>query len=560
MRARGAKGIERERIARVLVWAPSWVGDAVLCGPAIAAIRRNLSHARLTVIARPWVEDLFRGRPDVDDLLIHQDPGRHQGAFGHLRLARDLRPLRFDAAILLRNAFGTALAAGLARIPHRIGYATDGRRLLLTHPLSVGPEAGGRHQVEYYLGIIRGLGWEVGRPDLQVPVGPADEDAAEALLGSAGIGAGEPVVALNPGAIYGWAKRWPTERFAALADRLADRFGVRIVVVGSARELAIATDLVQRMGSPAANLAGRTGLRTLSALLRRCRVLVTNDTGAMHLATAVGCPVVAIFGPTDPVATGPWGDGHRILRHPVPCSPCHLRACPIGHPCMLGITPEMVAESVAPYLRQGGGRRPLAPAVFLDRDGTINVERGFIKDPADVALIPGSAEAIRRIRAAGFKVVVVSNQAGVARGLLTEGDVAAVNRRLEDLLRAEGIVLDALYVCPHHPEFGEPPYRQACDCRKPRGGMVARAAAEHAIDLRASFVVGDHGSDVALGLGLGMRSALVLTGHGQEEWAKLRAATGADGPRPDHVAPDLRAATEWILIAAARPAGGVGGM
>lgn len=182
-------------------------------------------------------------------------------------------------------------------------------------------------------------------------------------------------------------------------------------------------------------------------------------------------------------------------------------------------------------------------AVFLDRDGTINVEVGYLSDPDELELIPGAAEAVARLNDAGFIVVVVTNQSGVARGYFTEEDVAAVNRRMVDVLRPEGARIDEIYYCPHHPEFGSDEYRKDCECRKPNTGMVERAVEDLDIDVSRSYVVGDHVGDVLLGINAGARSIHVLSGHGTGEREKL-IERGIDSV---HHARDLADAVEYIL-------------
>lgn len=182
-------------------------------------------------------------------------------------------------------------------------------------------------------------------------------------------------------------------------------------------------------------------------------------------------------------------------------------------------------------------------AVFLDRDGTINVEVGYLSDPDELELIPGAAEAVARLNDAGYIVVVITNQSGVARGYFTEEDVAAVNRRMVDVLRPEGARIDGIYYCPHHPEFGSDEYRKDCECRKPNTGMVQRAVEDLDIDVSRSYVVGDHVGDVLLGINAGARSIHVLSGHGTGEREKLIER----GIGSVHLACDLADAVEYIL-------------
>jgi D-glycero-D-manno-heptose 1,7-bisphosphate phosphatase len=179
------------------------------------------------------------------------------------------------------------------------------------------------------------------------------------------------------------------------------------------------------------------------------------------------------------------------------------------------------------------------PAVFLDRDGTINEDPGYLSDPSEIHLLPGVGEGLRLLQEKDFRLVVVSNQSGVARGMLTEATLERIQRRLETLLMAEGVALTGTYYCLHHPE-GTPPYRQVCHCRKPNGGLVQRAVQEHNIDLSRSYVVGDKLIDIELARQMGIPAILVLTGQG-----RLKEASGP--MQPDYIAPDLTAAARWIL-------------
>ncbi len=188
----------------------------------------------------------------------------------------------------------------------------------------------------------------------------------------------------------------------------------------------------------------------------------------------------------------------------------------------------------------------LSPAAFLDRDGTIIEEVGYLADPDRVWFIPGSIEALRRLRDAGYRLVMITNQAGVARGLLTESDVHRVNARVRELLRGAGIELDGVYYCPHHPEVGPAEYRQTCLCRKPGPGMAAGAAQELGLDLSRSVIFGDHITDAGVARHFpGMRSVLLLTGHGAGQAAKVEAG---EAPPPDHIAADLKSGVDWLLM------------
>jgi D-glycero-D-manno-heptose 1,7-bisphosphate phosphatase len=186
------------------------------------------------------------------------------------------------------------------------------------------------------------------------------------------------------------------------------------------------------------------------------------------------------------------------------------------------------------------------PAVFIDRDGTLTDEVGYVNHPSRLRLLPRSAEAIRRLNRSGVPAIMVTNQSGVARGYFSEEVLAAVNAALVAQLKADGAYLDALYVCAHHPTEGVPPFRADCECRKPKPGLLLRAAADLGLDLRASWMIGDKPSDIAVGHRVGARTVLVLTGYGLGEWEYRR---GTFPVEPDHVVPDLLDAVELIVAA-----------
>jgi heptosyltransferase-2 len=298
------------------------------------------------------------------------------------------------------------------------------------------------------------------------------------------------------------------------------------------------------------------------AATKRCTLLVTNDTGPMHIAAAFGVPVVAIFGPTDWRTTSPFGVTHALVRHPVECAPCLLRDCPIDHRCMAGVTVQdvyaaahkllTVPESIAEQGRGSHVRSGPSPhgilegyTVFLDRDGTLNEDPGYLRSSADVKLLSGVGPALARLKSAGARLVVVTNQSGVGRGFLTLKDLEAIHARLEGLLEQHEAALDAIYFCPHHPD-------DRCRCRKPARGMVDRAASELQLDLRRSYLIGDHVSDMQLAKSVGAKPVLVTTGKVDAPAVeKLRAAQAL----PDKVVSSMPEAVEWILNdAAARAA------
>jgi heptosyltransferase-2 len=267
------------------------------------------------------------------------------GYFSHgveiIKTARLLRKMKFDLAIIFQNAFEAALLSYLGGVRFRIGYNTDGRGFLLSHSVIRDEEVLRVHQVEYYLSLLKAMGWEAESRDPRVFVAEKDKGAIQSLLLSKGIGH-DFLLGLSPGAVFGPAKRWPAERFAAIGDWAVDRWGAKIVVMGSQGELDICGAVSHYMKHDSVNLCGRTTLGEAMALIERCQFFVTNDSGLMHIGAALNVPMVALFGSTDPVATGPRSERARIVQKPVDCAPCLKPECPTDYRCMLGIEAEDV--------------------------------------------------------------------------------------------------------------------------------------------------------------------------------------------------------------------------
>lgn len=349
--------------AKILVRVPNWVGDAVLCLPALETLREKFPAAELIVLARPNVADLYRGRPGVEHVLVFDHRGRHRGLAGWLRLAGELRRERFDLAVLFQNAFQAALIAFWARIPRRLGYARDARGPLLTEAISVPRQQEiPPHETYYYLELLRRAGWLAALPVVErIPLTPAPavvermrtrlrEDGLEN-----GAGSGQLQVVLAPGASYGSAKCWLPERYAELADRLVETYDAAVLLCGTAAEASLRQAIADRMQAQPISLVGATTLEEFLAVLSFSDLFIGNDSGAMHLAAGLGLPQVVLFGPTDEAGTGPLNPRARLVKHAVSCSPCFLRHCPVDHRCMTRIGVDDVWPAVQAAL---AGRGP----------------------------------------------------------------------------------------------------------------------------------------------------------------------------------------------------------
>jgi ADP-heptose:LPS heptosyltransferase len=340
--------------------------------PALQRLRERFPQAHITLLTHEKLGALWQHHPSLD-AVIPFSPGE-----GPWSVAGRLRALDFQAALVLPNSLRSALEVWLARIPRRIGRARPGCNWLLTHSVSPRPghsrmsrrsvaevnrlirtnagnassaarrpAASNAHQVHDYLHLAAALGAspEALPPRLEIP--PAEvHEAREALV------PGHPLVVLglNPGAEYGPAKRWPAQSFAAVARDISGKLGNCLwLAFGTAGDWELCDQIAREAEGRVLNLAGKTSLRQLMALLKLCRVLLTNDTGPMHVAAALGTPVVVPFGSTSPELTGPGlpGDSrHRLLQSNAPCSPCFRRECPIDFRCMAGITVEQVVKAV----------------------------------------------------------------------------------------------------------------------------------------------------------------------------------------------------------------------
>ncbi|MBK7421288.1 MAG: lipopolysaccharide heptosyltransferase II [Nitrospira sp.] len=558
--------MRKEGIRRIVIRGPNWLGDAVMCEPALSQVRTLFPQAEITLLVKPGIADLLAQHPEVNRTLVYDDRGRHAGLVGKWTLAAVLRRHRFDLAILFQNAFEAALISFLAGIPRRFGYATDGRTLLLTDPVTVPPRTAQRHQVEYYWDLLKPLGGHGPAPAPRLFVTPDESALIAGRLADAGIGPSDPVIGVNPGSTYGHAKRWLPDRYAEVVNRavtdVQGRSGARVgvAILGAKGEEPLGKAIADQIKTRTVVCSGQTTVRELMALVKRCQLFLTNDTGPMHVAAAFKVPLVAVFGPTDWQTTSPFGVDAQLVRQPVSCAPCLLRECPIDHRCMTGVTVEQVYDAVVQHLPLVAPPPAVDPApptpgltstslagvtVFLDRDGTLNVDTGYVKSPDDFTVLPGVGAALARLKQAGARLVVVTNQSGLGRGYFSSRDLEAIHSKLRLVLAEDGVTLDGLYFCPHHPD-------DHCNCRKPARGMIDRAHAELKVDLSRAYVIGDSIRDVELAKQVGARSLLVMTGpSGAEALADLMAR---DLP-PDYVAEELSQAVDWIVAHAThRPA------
>jgi len=325
----------------ILLRAVNRIGDGVFSMPAIRALRDEYPQSRITVLTKPGVAELYVHNPAVNDVMLFEDRRRHKGLPGRLRLIRELRTRNFDLAVIFHNCFDAALVPFLAGIPERIGYVKEGRGFLLTRKLPFPAEV--IYQVDHYLDLVSLLGFKPKRSMPELTVSDTERAFAERLFREKSIR--RPAICLVPGSIAA-TRRWPPERFAELADKLSGHTGGSIIVVGGRGDEAISGKITGLAGNKPVDLTGRIGLRELMAVLSLSDLVVSNDTGPMHLAWTLGTPVVTFLGAADPRGTGPSGEHVRVIRKEMACSPCIKEKCPEGTiACLDLITVDEVFEA-----------------------------------------------------------------------------------------------------------------------------------------------------------------------------------------------------------------------
>jgi histidinol-phosphate phosphatase family protein len=521
---------------RILVVRFGSLGDVILTSAAVLNLRLGNPGCHLVFLTKERFRPIAQCIPGVDEVIGLPE----QASVSDLtRLLLQLDELGFDLIVDLHGNLRSWLirrlvSAGDSLVYHkrrleRMSIVRSGAALSEEYP----------HTIDLYNEAVRRSGSAVfsRRPQISIPDLPSDM--------AVWFRDERPTVVVAPGAAHG-NKQWPIERFARTAEILHEVKGARIVWAVTADD-AGRSGLGSRLPATAfVELVDRSAPQ-LAAIIARSRVTVCNDSGLSHLSSAVGTPAIAIFGPTHPaLGFSPRGLHDRVIQVDEHCRPCSLHGrtpCYRSERyCFTRISAEDVAEEVAEVIE---ARELDRPALIVDRDGTVMVDKDYLSDPEQVELIAGSAEALRKARAAGFRIVIVSNQSGIARGLHSREMVESVNHRLLDTLSAQGVEVDALYYCPHHHQMGiVPEYTIECDCRKPGPGMAEKAALQFGLDLRRSIVIGDSGVDFDLGRVIGGRSYLVRTGYGKEYERKLREAEILGD---DDVADDLSAAVDRIV-------------
>lgn len=337
--------ISNKQSMKILIVEVNWLGDVLFSTPAIKALRKKFPDSFIACLIAPRAVEILEGNPYINELIVNDEKGLHSGFWGKLRLAKELRKKKFDLAILFHRSSTRALIAYLAGIPRRVGYATWKRRFLLTEVLSM-PEKDSTHRVDYYLDIVKTLGCD--SQDRLYEFFTTEEDVrfAQDFLSAEGIARSDFIVCLNPGG--NWSpKRWPKENFAGLADKLISGYPVKVVFCGSQNDRELIAEIVSKMSQQPIIAAGRTNLKQLAGIFKRADLVISGDSGPLHIAASLGRDIIGLFGPTSIRVTGPLGRGKiKIMQKDSDCTiPCYDKDCNNNF-CMQKITPEDVLEII----------------------------------------------------------------------------------------------------------------------------------------------------------------------------------------------------------------------
>lgn len=337
---------------KILISLPNWLGDIVMSIPTIKGMRWLFPESHLAVLVHSNFAQIFKHNPDINEIIIHTRGEGWRKIFGSFKMAKDVRKKRFDMALILPRSFNSALVTFMSNIPERIGYEGDSRGLFLTKSLPRKDDVIKQHRVYYFLNLLNIFNKPVPFSAPRLYSGTEEEQWADGLLKRLNIPSKALLIGFNAGASHGKAKCWLPENYIELALKLINFYDAYILLLGGPAETRLNSRILKKVPKDKViDLSGQTDILQLASLLKRCRLLVTNDTGPMHMAAALTTPVVAIFGSTDPVTTSPFERRHALIYKKVSCSPCHKRICPIDHKCMTQITAGEVFEACQAMLK-----------------------------------------------------------------------------------------------------------------------------------------------------------------------------------------------------------------
>ena len=528
-----------KKIKKILIIRLSSMGDIILTLPVVEALKKEYPDSEIFFLCKKKYKDLLFDHPQLDKVIEFDALGNHRGTNGLLRLINELKTLKFDLILDLHSNLRSFFIRNLVPAELKIKYNKRwlARFFMVYFKIF---RIKSKHTLDCYMESLQKLGIKSKSKILKFYLNEKDKAWANKFLSENGWNQGKILLGMAPGARWN-AKKWNGEKFAEVVKLLVRRHPLDVVLFGDKNDTDtiswITEELSRKWDSnrkPKIIHVIDFSFNQVAGILQRCDVLVTNDSGLMHLASFLKVPVVAIFGPTHPsLGFSPLGQNSQVMTVNEKCSPCSLHGKRKCHKkeryCMDRISPEEVAEKTSEFLNR-------QKAIFLDRDGTLIQDKNFISKVEDVEFVPGSIKAVKMFKDMGYKVVIVSNQSGIGRGILTKEIVDKINEYMLDQLKKDNLDIDAVYYCPHSPEDN-------CDCRKPNLKMVNQASSKLNLNLKKSWAIGDKLSDVMLGKNMGGKGVLVLTGYGKKELEKTKENSDV---KPDFVVENLLEAAVLI--------------
>ncbi|MFH1791406.1 MAG: lipopolysaccharide heptosyltransferase II [Candidatus Omnitrophota bacterium] len=338
------------RYKKILIWEVNWIGDVLFTTPFIKAVRDRYPDARIVCIVAPRAKELLETNPHINEIIEYDEKTVHKGLVRKLALVGRLRREKFDIVFLLHRSMTRALICLLGGVKRRVGYSYKKRNFLLTH--RVREAVASQHRIEYFLGMARKAGADEPYSRLELYLTPEDVKYADGFFKKNKLTGGDTVIAVNPGGNWD-PKRWPPEKYAELCDLLIQRLKARVVVTGAEKDIDLYLKIQELMKEKMISLCGSTTLRQMAAVFKKCSVVLSGDSGPLHIALAMRSKAVALFGPTSPSITGPYGDGdYVVLQHDIGCKvPCYNSRCRRNN-CMRAINSDEVFSQVRRMLNK----------------------------------------------------------------------------------------------------------------------------------------------------------------------------------------------------------------
>jgi len=344
--------VRKEKIKKLLVFGPNWIGDTIMSTPMLSSLRKAFPSVHIVMVVKPYAYDLWKWNPFVDEIWTFKAP-RIYNIFAYLKLFWKIKKNQFDLTIILPHCLRYALITFLVGIPHRVGYNVAHRGVFLTHTLEYNLSLRKKHMVDNYLDILKAISIEPRSKDLILDIDLNSQAKAEKILEDNHIHSEDLVIGIAPGAIYGEAKRWPKERYAELADNIIGKYNAKVLIFTGVMERKLGEEIKKSMRYVPIMFNGNITLLETAALIKRCNLFITNDSGLMHIAASVKTKIIAIFGSTSPDWTGPYGDGHMVIRKKIDCSPCFERKCHLKtYICLKSVNVKDVLETVQIQLKK----------------------------------------------------------------------------------------------------------------------------------------------------------------------------------------------------------------